>query len=542
MTVITSKYRTDVAKLFIDDVKVGNYYLFVSSTANTTVLNSESSKKEFLEKTIFGKRIDPEEIFYAIRNIPWQQDSVYAQYDDTVNLENSNYYVVVYPENNETGDYRIYKCLFNNYGAPSINAPNYSEVTPNQIYETADGYVWKYMYSLSETEFDKYNTSGFIPVFDTSNSNIDQTSEIDQIFVTNSETNRGYESVHGTIFQVFRGSENKIVISTDIGTTNPIENYYSNYTFYVTNANNVSQVYEIDSYVYNTATRATLTLTEGVPNDGILTESATFSILPQIKILGDGSGAVAIPKMTSVGTITNVIMINRGSGYSRAKAHITDPFGFDPTSLSSLDERVILRPVLSPRGGHSNNIAEELFAKHALIYNGFNEFDNDTIPTLNSFASVGIVKNPEFKTAANNTPDVFDNRIEIEINDHSLAVNEIVTQIDTNPASDFYNETSFSGKVHEISGNTIFISEYMGAFPTGLDTSNTGPDFSDISLNTELPLYSSQDEILVINTGEGSVVPSDYIQKTGEVYYMNSFAPITRTEESREQIKIIIEF
>ena len=57
MSVITSKYRSDTARRFVDDVTFNDYYMFVSSTANTTVINSEKSKTEFLEKTIFGKKI-----------------------------------------------------------------------------------------------------------------------------------------------------------------------------------------------------------------------------------------------------------------------------------------------------------------------------------------------------------------------------------------------------------------------------------------------------------------------------------------------------
>lgn len=544
MTIITSKYRSDVAKFFVDDTRFNDYYLFISSTSNTNVLNSEFSKNQFLEKTIFGKRIDPEEVYYAIKNYPWQLNTVYTQYDDTVDLENTVYYTVVYPENNETGDYKVYKCLFNNYGAQSIYPPNYNEVTPDQTYTMADGYIWKYMYSLSDFEFEKYNARGFIPVFESNTSILIEGSEISEIFVSNVDTNRGYESVNGNIYQVLNGSENRVIISSDLNDFNPIENYYSNYSFYVTNANNVSQVYEIDSYSYNSSTaRASITLVGGNPNDGIVVDAASFQLLPQIKILGDGTGAVAIPNLSSEGNITSARILNRGSGYTNAVAFIEDPFAFDPSSINSLDERVVLRPVLSPAGGHGSNLVEELGAKHVLIYNELNEFDNDIIPTSNDFASLGIVKNPEFKTNANNTPDVFDNRISFELETQSLTVGEIVTQIETlNPESDFYNKTTFSGKVHEVSGNTVFISEYMGPYPNGINTSNTVIDFSDISLHLDLPLISSQSEILLINTNEGAFNLSPYVQRSGEVYYMNRFAPITRTEDSREQIKIIIEF
>ena len=542
MTDITSKFRTDMAKLFIDDVQSGNYYLFAACDSNEATMNSDSSKKSFLERALFGKKIDPEEVYYAIKNYPWQQNTIYTQYDDEVDLQSEKYYTVVYPENNETGDYKVYKCLFNNYGSPSINSPNYSEVTPDQIYETGDGYVWKYMYSLTEFEFDKHNTRGYVPVFQEANTVTDDTSEINQIFITNSDNNRGYESVEGTIFQVSRGSENNVAISVIAGAINQIENYYANYSFYVTNENNVSIVYELDTYEYVSPTRAKITLKEGVPIDGVLAESSSFQILPRIKILGDGNGAKAIPRVSSSdGNIYKIIVINKGSGYTRATATIPDPFGFDPNTLSSLDERIVLRPIISPPGGHGNNIANELSSKHALIYNGISEFDNDIIPTVNVFGSIGIVKDPEFKTA-NTTPDIFNNTIEVLLDGHSLELDELVTQIETDPNSEFYNEITFSGRVNEISGNTIKICEYMGPYPNGLNTANTSYDFSDISINSELPLYSSRDEILVINTAEDAIKPSNYVQRSGKVYYMNTFSPITRTEASREQIKVIIEF
>jgi len=542
MTIITSKFRTDMAKLFIDDVQADNYYLFVSSESDEPLVNSNSSKKTFLEKTLFGKKIDPEEVYYAIRNYPWQQNSVYTQYDDEADLETKKYYTVVYPQNNETGDYKVYKCLFNNYGSPSINAPIFSEVTPEQICETGDGYIWKYMYSLTEFEFDKYNTRGYIPVFQEANTTTDDTSEINQIFIVNPDTNRGYESVDGTIFQVSRGDENKVVISAIAGTMSPIENYYANYSFYITGENCTSALYEIDTYEYNTPTRATITLKEGVPEDAFLVETSSFQILPKIKILGDGTGAVAVPRVSSEdGTISKIIVLNKGAGYTRAIATIPDPFGFDPNSLSSLDERIILRPIISPAGKHGNDVANELSSRRVLIYNGINEFDNNIIPTTNVFGSVGIVKNPEFKTS-NTAPDIFNNTLEVLLNGHSLEVDEYVTQIETNPESEFYNKITFSARVNEISGNTIRLSEYMGPYPNGLNTANTAYDFSDISINSELPLYSSRDEIIVINTAEDAIKPSDYIQRSGDVYYMNSFQPITRTEASREQIKVIIEF
>lgn len=557
-TVVTSNYRADLTRLFVEDVALNNYYLFVSNIDDVIVSNSKKSKVNFLENTLFGKRIDPDEVFFMIRNYPWLINSVYDQYDDIEDLSDKRYYAVVYPENNQTGDYRIYKCLFNNYGAQSINPPNFSPSTPDQIYRMADGYVWKFMFALSEFDFERYNTIGYIPIPNeiiantSANSATTDTSFIDQIFVTNPSSNRGYEKVDGNIFQINTTTNEIVINETIVNSLSAIENYYSGYTFYVTNSNNDSQAYEVLTYVYNPSTkRATIKLFEGTPTDGILVEAASYVLLPRVEIRGDGTGAVAIANVSNTGVIDSVTVLNSGSGYTSAEAFISDPFGFDPNSVETLDERVILRPILSTVNGHGTNLVDELSCRHALVFTNITEFDNSIISTANEFASVGIVRNPEFKTTA---PDIFDNRIELALDSHSLLQDEIITQIETeDTSSQFFNDVRFRGKVHEVSNNFVYLCEYMGPFPNDADNfANT--DFTDISLKINLPLLSSQNEVLVINTDNNPAYPDDYdinypgfslspyVQRSGEVYYMSSFLPITRTEASRERFKILLEF
>lgn len=559
-TIVTNSYRTDLTRLFVSDVSANDYYLFVSSTANTSVSNSQESEREFLEKTLFGKKIDPDDVFYMTKNYPWEINKVYTQYDNAADLSGQQYYAVVYPENNQTGDYRIYKCLFNNYGAESINPPNYSASTPNQIYEMPDGYIWKYMYELSVTEFDKYNTIGYIPIIEDTSANTaaptsSSTSTIDQVSVLNAETNKGYESITGAIYQVLRGTENKVTLTAAADAFSEIENYYAGYTLYVTNTNTgESNLYTVNTYEWDsTNQRGIVTLNEGTPSDGILTNSANYQLTPKVKIVGNGTGATAIPVIDSNGTITKIRVINRGSGYTDASASVSDPYAFNPDSITSQDTRVVLKPILSPKGGHGENLVDELNSNHALTFIGLDNFDNDIIPTSNEFASVGIVKNPEFKVFPN--PTVFDNRIELILDEHSLSVNDVITQIESsNTSSDFYNETRFSGKIHAISGNVVNICEYMGPYPNDApDVANT--DFSDVSLKISLPLLSPDSETLTINTDNNPAYPSgydsstypgfalsSYVQRTGEVLYMNNFTSVSRTANSKEQFKILLEF
>lgn len=95
----------------------------------------------------------------------WAANTVYTQYDDeNATLTSNTFYVL------DTSDlpYKVYKCLWNNAdathptGANSTVAPSStgSTVTPAL---TADGYVWKYMYTIGTDQY-TFLTSAWMPV------------------------------------------------------------------------------------------------------------------------------------------------------------------------------------------------------------------------------------------------------------------------------------------------------------------------------------------------------------------------------------------
>jgi hypothetical protein len=69
-------------------------------------------------------------------------------------IENANFYVV-------TDEYNVYKCLDNNLGAPSTAKPIGTTVDP--IFY-ADGYLWKFMYTIPIALRNKFLTADYIPV------------------------------------------------------------------------------------------------------------------------------------------------------------------------------------------------------------------------------------------------------------------------------------------------------------------------------------------------------------------------------------------
>jgi len=124
--------------------------------ANTSTRNSYDIWKNM----IGGKRITGNNIRHAIPRITWTSGVVYSPYDDLIDslqLQNTAYkfYVI-------TSEHNVFKCLSNNNGAPSTVMPNILITTTH--FQTADGYIWKYMYTLTAEEKLRFLTPSFMPV------------------------------------------------------------------------------------------------------------------------------------------------------------------------------------------------------------------------------------------------------------------------------------------------------------------------------------------------------------------------------------------
>jgi len=522
MSTITSGYRTNNANFLVQDITNSDYYLFVSTTVFTSTVNSNFSSNDFLEKTLFGKKVSPSNVFFMIENRRWLSGSVYDQYDDMVDMSTKSFYVIVYPTDNSTGDYRVFKCLSNNYGAQSTNPPNYDPFADDQIYRMGDGYVWKHMYAITTEQFKDYSALRFSPIIGNSSSTPVVNKSIDHIEVGNPETNKGYELKSGRISEVPPGSS--VVVSAAANDSlSELKDYYSGQNLYVTDENNISRLYTIDTYTYDVASSiATITLLD---KDSFIEPNFSFKIFPRVEITGDGSNAVAIPSINQFGVVEKVTMLNKGSGYTNASARIVTPlFGFDPINTSTVDVEATLRPVLSPDGGHATDFKYELGSKQVLVYLTLTDADNLSIPSSNKYGKIGLVKNPMFVTNA--SPEIFDNRLELELNSSLLVTDEIVTQ-------SLGNTVTFRGQVHEASGNTAYLCNYHGPYQ---NYDNDG--YFDLPLDPSKLIVSSQNQFISIN----NVVRPPYVQKTGDVYYMTSFATITRTPTSNEEYKIVLEF
>ena len=148
---------------------VGRPQAWTSDVAPPTPTQDTQSLDFAAWRDLLGvKHITANTSALVIARYDWTANTVYAKYDDAnttlMTSSDKSFYVL------DTGEvpYKVYKCLWNNadathpLGANSTVAPytTGSTVIPAL---TADGYVWKYMYTIS-TDHYTYLTSGWMPV------------------------------------------------------------------------------------------------------------------------------------------------------------------------------------------------------------------------------------------------------------------------------------------------------------------------------------------------------------------------------------------
>ena len=136
-----------------------------------------------------AKLVKPSDVSYVVRRIDWASGTVYDDYDDAYDtttgfgfgpaysgatrLEDSNFYVL-------TSQYNVYKCISNNQNTASTVMP--TGTTPD-VFETSDGYHWKFMYTIPVSLRNRFLSSEYMPVSNALKANFYSAGEINDIAI-----------------------------------------------------------------------------------------------------------------------------------------------------------------------------------------------------------------------------------------------------------------------------------------------------------------------------------------------------------------------
>ena len=184
--IITNKFRINNAEQFYEsfsETAAETYYLFIGRAhawasdadvqGNTIAEGTDASPptpnddvtSEFYnyDDMLGAKLIASSDVSYVIPRRNWTTGTTYDMYEHNVgsgntansgatNLWDSTFVVM-------NSSYAVYKCIENDSATASTTEPT---STSNSIFSTADGYRWKYMYSLTSAETLNFMSTDFI--------------------------------------------------------------------------------------------------------------------------------------------------------------------------------------------------------------------------------------------------------------------------------------------------------------------------------------------------------------------------------------------
>jgi hypothetical protein len=313
-----------------------------------------------------------------------------------------------------------------------------------------------------------------------------------------------------------------------------------------------------------------------VTNSGIGYGSAqTYNNIP---ILGDGNGARASVSVTSEGKINNVTITNKGSDYSYGTLDIRNYIshtGVGTTSLANFDV------IIPPKGGHGSDIYRELGANRVLLYSRFEnlEFQNPDVIASNSFARLGIIKNPKVYESSSiftestasglyalkligagaSTLSFVDDEVVIQtIGIGSTAVGRVASYDKSTQVLKIWQDRSLvlsqpkggpsspTYGTHPQYGYELF--RFTGNIGQGgnfiiQQPSNNSPN--GLGINTNFNGTTTVINSRTYNLGQNFLngVANPEIQpRSGEIIYIDNRDSIPRSKNQKEDVKIIIEF
>ena len=402
---ITSYFRLHNVKQFIESInEPANtiYYVFGGKPSQYSLGDNnidapngsvQSLSTTVYDEMVFAKKITTSDVAVMANRFNWTTGTVYNMYDSQDGALEDKQFFAVSPEG---GTYYVYKCLFNNNDSPATSQPLFSATGADDvIYETADGYIWKYMYKADATTFNKFSTSLYMPVV--VDANVTSNAVSGAIDVIKIETGglfyNNYLSGSFTTADVrYGGLPLKYrIASGDASATN---DFYTGCIIKIITGIGVGQYRRITSYTTDGEYKFIFIDTPFTTTP----TSSTYEIMPEVVVYGDGRqtsnvAARALINSTSSNTIYKIDVLNRGSGYFIASANA---YASPVVRVSNTVNDARLRPIIGPRGGHGHDVEGELYTNHLGISVKFSNTENDTISTDNDFRTVGVIKDPRF--------------------------------------------------------------------------------------------------------------------------------------------------
>lgn len=352
-----------------------NFYLSIGKNASSEWSDpsnadipdiSLSGEKDVLKSAIAFLKVEPSDITTGIKNNPWTSGQIYDQYDPSKDIYSRPHYAIV-------NDKDVYLCVDNSGDVASTQQPS---DTSTALLETADGYIWKYVGSISSLEFNKFGTDVFVPT---------PAPSVTSPIIGQIASFNGFVGGPELINQ---GDAISVQVQGDgAGATAAARIKSSTMTniFATSGGAGYTDAYAIAKLSSATGSGAgcTATISNGKITAITVDQTGSGYTNALVLVYGDGQGARAAGTITG-GQLTSVAVSSAGDGYTWARVFVI------PGTKGG-----VARAVLSPYGGLGYQLSTQLEEKYLIVSKTLTSDLDDYIPTTgdSTFRQVSLVSN-----------------------------------------------------------------------------------------------------------------------------------------------------
>src|SRR6056300_1217699 len=530
--IVTSNFRVLNGDNFKEDVSNNVVYvgigksdawsLTTSDTTDTTPFTPNDRLDDLGEarENLMGlKKISSSNLSNVVPRYTWTSGNSYVAWDsDDASIFDKAFYVV-------TSEFKVYKCIKAGGGASSIQ-PTQTLTDPQA---ESDGYTWKYLYTISVADAEKFLTNSYMPVKTVSlntegvvaattssnpivvltgaNTDVLVGMTVSGTNVSGTPSNNVVSSVNGNAI-TFAG--NQSLTANDI-----ITFAFANDTA----AENSLTEADFAQYINQKASRDSATAA-GIERIEVTAGGTGYTSAPTVTITGDGTGATATATV-SAGAVTAVTVTGKGTNYRVADITFSGGGGSDAAA----------RAVLAPKEGHGVNPKDELggfFMSLNVLLDGADGSGDITVG--NDFRQIVLMKNPRVYNAITplagaiasadtlNAMNYLDFASAVDVTDYT--VDELIVQAVSGAQAYVVSIDSDNGYIYYHQNDKTGYTDFV-------NTENVTGQVS----NTEGAVESS-----------GAVGNPEVDRASGEILFLENRAPINRTTTQIEDIKVILEF
>ena len=520
--IVTSKFRTVNAENFKEDVASNSVYVAIgkpdvwslttSDTTDTTPFTPNDHIDDIGEaraQFMAMQKVGATDITHIIPRYTWTTGTVYYAWDSNDGaIFDKAFYVI-------TSEFKVYKCIVAGTGGSTVQ-PTQTLTAPTA---ESDGYTWKYMYTLTVADSEKFLTTSYLPVKTVSlggqGTVAGAVSSSTTVILTeiNSKIHTGM-TVSGTgisgtpTVTAIAGSKLTLSAAQSISDATIL-------TFaYASDGAAEAALSEGDYAQYlNQKASRDVARAGGIERIEVSAGGGDYSSAPTVTITGDGTGATATAVMSGSGSTKNVASItinNKGDDYTFAD--ITFSTG-----------SAIANATIAPVNGHGVDPVSELggfFIGINTQLSGSGGAGAD-LTVGNDFRQISLIKNPtNAGTSTISTASTLQamDYLDLAASAAAFAIDELIVG----------GTSGAQAYVVRIDGTKIY---YTQNSKTGYKVFQNSETVTGQTSSTAVATKSSN-----------AVVSGEVNRGSGEMLFLENRNPINRSTTQIEDIKVIIEF